>query len=298
MNTAHAVAAGGPRQDAALFVENVTQIDCGLLHPERGLVGATWLVDAKLQGTLDDQGMLVDFGAAKRMLKDEIDARFDHRLLVPGHAPELTSTGDTLAFTTRAGERIEYRGPEAAVAMLDAREITTALLETRLAAALSDALPANVAGLTLQLRAEAIAGPAYNYCHGLKAHNGACQHLGHGHRGRLQITVDGNDSPRHAAAWAERWQDVFIGQRADMTTAESDARYRFAYRSRRGEFALTLDAGRCVLLDGPATVENIAAYIADTLAHREPGREFAVRACEGVGKGAVATRRADVPQTD
>ena len=72
-----------------LFVEHVTHIDCGVLDAERGLSGATWLVDATLTGRRDDQGMLFDFGPAKRLLKAEIDALVDHRLLVPSQAPGL-----------------------------------------------------------------------------------------------------------------------------------------------------------------------------------------------------------------
>lgn len=287
--TSAPVEAAPRHDDATLFVEHVTHIDCGLLDPERGLVGTTWLIDAKMSGTPGDDGMLFDFGPAKEMLKRDIDARLDHRLLVPCNAPELTHDGDTLVYTTRNGERIEYLGPEAAVARFEAPAITAELIEMQLAATLSAELPANVTALTLNLREEAIDGPAYNYCHGLKAHDGACQHLAHGHRARLDIAVDGRDSPVYSAAWAGHWQDIFIGHRADLVSAENDRRYRFAYRGERGEFALTLDAARCVLLDGPATVENIAAHIAGRLAQAEPGHEFTVRACEGVGKGAIAT---------
>lgn len=286
---------GNAQDDVTLFVEHVTHIDCGLLDAERGLVGATWLVDAQLSGAPGDNGMLLDFGPAKRILKNEIDARVDHRLLIPGNAPELTRNGDTLTFVTRGGERIEYRGPEAAVAVFDARQITTELIETRLAAALSSALPDNVTDLTLRLRPEPIDGAAYNYCHGLRTHDGACQHLAHGHRARLRIEVDGADSPQHALAWAARWQDVFIGERADLTRSGTDARYRFAYNGNRGAFELTLDAARCALINGPATVENITTHIADSLAREHPGHEFTVRACEGVGKGAIVSR--SVPPT-
>ena len=56
-----------------LFVDHVTHIDCGILDNARGLCGATWLVDVALTGTRDAQGMLFDFGPAKKLLKAEIE---------------------------------------------------------------------------------------------------------------------------------------------------------------------------------------------------------------------------------
>ncbi len=274
-----------------LFVEHVTNVDCGVLDADRGLVGTTWLVDATLSGTLDDNGMLFDFGPARKALKSGIDARIDHRLLVPSGAAGLTQkngpNGD-LTFVTDTGECIEYSGPDTAIAIIDAPAITCAVLEASLQTELLKALPANVTGLELHLRDEAVEGAAYTYCHGLRTHDGDCQRLAHGHRSRLAIEVDGIDNPPQAEAWARQWCDIFIGHRADLQTPESDARYRFAYRAAQGDFSLTLDAARCVLLDGPATVENIAAHIAGELGGTEPARQFTVRAYEGVGKGAIA----------
>jgi 6-pyruvoyl-tetrahydropterin synthase len=272
-----------------LFVEHVTHIDCGVLDAQRGLRGATWLVDATLTGRRDGHGMLFDFGPAKALLKAEIDAWLDHRLLVPLRAPGLSYDAGALRLTTAAGEIIDYAGPESAITRLDCARIMPAALAGWLEARLAPRLPANIERLELRLRAEASDDAYYDYCHGLRAHGGNCQRLAHGHRCRLTIGVDGQDRPDYARAWARRWQGVFIGCRADLVET-ADRRLRFAYRAPQGDFALTIDAARCVLLDGPATVENIADHIADELARAEPGKNFTVRAYEGVGKGAIACR--------
>ncbi|MGB7755204.1 MAG: 6-carboxytetrahydropterin synthase [Salinisphaera sp.] len=273
-----------------LFVEHVTHIDCGVFDAEAGLRGATWLVDATLTGRRGDDGMLFDFGPAKRLLKAEIDALVDHRLLVPAHAPGLTIEGGRIDFTTVSGDRYRYAGPASATTVFDAATIEPRALALWLEARVGPKLPANVDSLKIDLRAEAIAGPVYDYTHGLAGHDGNCQRLAHGHRCRLAVTIDGAARPDIAQAWAAAWQGVFIGHRADLTTPAGAERLGFGYAAPQGEFALDIAAERCVVLEGPPTVENIADHIAGELAARHPGRMVEVRAYEGVGKGAIATR--------
>lgn len=274
-----------------LFVEHVTHIDCGVLDADAGLRGATWLVDATLTGRRGDDGMLFDFGPAKKLLKAEIDALVDHRLLIPGRAPHLTIDDSGIDFRTRTGDRYRYAGPASALTVFDdAAEIEPRAMAAWLEARVTPAMPANVEALAISLRPEAITGAVYDYTHGLSAHDGNCQRLAHGHRCRLAIAIDGHDRPDIAEAWARAWQGVFIGHRADLTTPADGERLGFAYSAPQGDFALDIAATHCVLLDGPPTVENIADHIAGDLARRHPGRLVEVRAYEGVGKGAIATR--------
>lgn len=277
-------------QRLQLFVEHVTHIDCGVLDPDQGLRGATWLVDATLTGQRGDDGMLFDFGPAKKLLKARIDALVDHRLLVPLRAPGLSSEGQTLSFTTTAGDRLRYTGPGSALTRLDMPRIDTEQLAHWLEGRVFEQLPDNVDALELRLRAEVIDGPVYDYTHGLRGHDGNCQRLAHGHRCRLTIALDGIDRPDIAAEWAAAWQGIFIGSRADQVAADDPTRLGFAYSAPQGEFALEIAANHCVLIDGPATVENIADHIAARLAERYPDQPIEVRAYEGVGKGAIARR--------
>ncbi|GAB3674013.1 6-pyruvoyl trahydropterin synthase family protein [Salinisphaera aquimarina] len=273
-----------------LFVDHVTHVDCGVLDPRSGLSGHTWLVDATLTGQRDASGMLFDFGPAKRLLKREIDALIDHRLLVPRLANGIRLDGPLITLTAHDGAGIDYRGPAAGVAIFDAEAIDSTLLERWLTERIAPQLPANIDALTLALREERIDGPHYHYCHGLKSHDGNCQRMGHGHRCRLAIAIDGVDQPEIAQQWADRWQGIFIGQREDWVETDRHGRHHFAYRAEQGDFAFAIDAGRCVILDGPPTVENIADHIAGELRHAHPAQHIAVRAYEGVGKGAVARR--------
>ena len=72
---------------ASLFVEQLCVIDCASLHPLHGLRGESWIVDLQLDGGLDEQGMVFDFGLVKPTVKRVIDEGVDHRLLVPRKVP-------------------------------------------------------------------------------------------------------------------------------------------------------------------------------------------------------------------
>lgn len=276
-----------------LFVEQLTVIDCGLLDRERGLVGTSWQVDAEIAGALDDTGMIVDFGPAKRLLKQRIDALADHRLLVPADAPGLSLNTDqdrsNLTFVCDNGDRIQHRAPQSAVCAVPGTSIDADTVARLLEQDITATLPDNVTCVDLNLREEVIDGASYNYCHGLRKHGGQCQHIGHGHRSRLNILVDGQRSPETERRWCDRWQNVFLGNRADLVEHTSNGQYHFAYESEAGAFELILPAARCQLLDADSTVENIAAFIAETLKAEQPAFEFTVRAYEGLYKGAIVT---------
>lgn len=275
-----------------LFVEQLTVLDCAFLDAQRGLVGESWIVDLALDGELDEQGMVLDFGEVKKRLKRALDDTADHKLIVPAGAPGCahTTQGDTLRlrFESATGA-IEHRSPAAAVCLLEAAEVTADTLAAHLHSRLRRVLPPNVRGADLHLRHEAIDGAYYQYTHGLRKHAGHCQRIAHGHRSRLQIAVDGRRDERLERRRAELWKDIYLGTAADIAE-HVGGRLRFAYRSGEGEFELVLPDDRCELLPVDTTVERIAEHLAAQAASERPGTKVEVRAYEGVMKGAVATR--------
>jgi 6-pyruvoyl-tetrahydropterin synthase len=274
-----------------LFVEQLTVIDCAFLDAQRGLVGESWIVDLELEGELDDQGMVLDFGEVKKKLKKAVDQVADHKLVVPGRAPELdlvlSGAGSGLSFRAATGA-IEHQAPAKALCSIDAAQVTTATLAAHLHQALQKAVPANVTAVRLALRHERIDGSYYHYTHGLKKHAGQCQRIAHGHRSKLQISVDGRRDERLERVWADRWRDIYLGTSADIVS-HGKGRIRFAYESTEGEFELELPVERCDLLQTDSTVERIAEHLAAQVAGERPGASVEIRAYEGVMKGAVAT---------
>lgn len=276
-----------------LFVDNLINVDFSYLDHTRGLVGETWLASAALDGALDEQGMVCDFGIVKKTLRNWLDSELDHRLLVPVQSPhlELQRSDDklSLTWTLADGGQITVSGPEQAFALVEAEEIFEESVAAWCVTQLDSAFPSSVARLQLRFRSEPIDDAYYHYSHGLKKHDGNCQRIAHGHRSRIQIFIDGTRDPDWEARWAERWRDIYLGTNEDLVSGSNSGQFKFAYRARQGEFTLGLPASRCELVQCDTTVEQLAQYIAGTIAAEEPGRIVRVRAYEGLGKGAEAS---------
>jgi 6-pyruvoyl-tetrahydropterin synthase len=276
---------------SCLFVEQLTVIDCAFLHAERGLVGESWLVDLELEGDLDEQSMVLDFGDIKKRLKRAIDGSVDHTLLVPVRDPGLwlhrSAERVSLEFRSPAAGPIEHHSPPQAVSLIEAENIDAGSVAAHLLPRLQAEVPANVAEIRLHLRNEIISGAYFHYTHGLKKHGGHCQRIAHGHRSRLEIEVAGHRHADLEQAQAQRWADIYLGTRMDLVH-RSKQRLRFEYAAAEGHFALELPESRCDLLDTDTTIERIAEYVASQVHLGQPRRPLRVRAYEGVMKGAIA----------
>ena len=279
---------------ACLFVEQLTVLDFSRLDRERGLVGESWIVDLELEGALDEQSMVLDFGAVKHLARDAVEDFADHKLLAPTRCgwlelSESPSSGEIRVEAPAAGLRM--RSPGVAVCRLDAAEITMPALRGELESWVAAVMPANVSAVRVALREESAQGAYYHYSHGLKRHAGNCQRIAHGHRSRIEICTDGLRNDHWERAWAERWRDIYLGAEEDVvaeTQLGDRPAWRFAYAAAQGEFELEIWQDRCELVPADTTVEQLAGYIAGCLARQDPGTRFRVRAYEGVQKGAVA----------
>ena len=278
---------------STLFVNNLTNIDFSYLHPTRGVVGETWLLDVELDGELDAQGMVFDFGDVKPLIKRFADNTVDHSLAVPDKRVEwLSAAGERphFRFQLESGGVIEHQSPDEALCVLPLTDIAPEPVARWMEAELLPQLPENVKALRITLTPEPIPGAFYHYSHGLKHHGGNCQRIAHGHRSQIQLFKDGVRQTALEQQWAERWRDIYIGTQEDLLeTVElaGEPHYRFAYNSAQGEFALTVPKRCCDLMRTDSTVELIAEFIFQQLGDAE----LTVRAFEGVGKGAVAGPR-------
>lgn len=274
-----------------LFVNRLTTLDFSYLHPQRGLLGESWLLDVVLTGGLDQQGMVLDFADVKRSIKQLVDEAFDHRLLIPSRYPGLAEQPrhgmSHLNFETQDGGLIQHSSPEQAIARIDAEAVTPETVASAIIAHLQPQMPSNVESLQVRLSPESTDGAFYHYSHGLKHHCGNCQRIAHGHRSRLRIERNGKRDPQLEANWCERWRDIYIANDEDLSR-EEDGQMLFDYESEQGRFLLQLPAGRCYLVGTDSTVENLAQHIADTLKKECPEDSFRVWAYEGVDKGAIA----------
>lgn len=274
-----------------LFVDNLTNIDFSYLCPERGLVGETWLAHVQLEGTLDHQGMICDFGVVKKKLRDWLDRTLDHCLLVPTKSNAIhcnTMDGKTIVkLTLPSDEYIQVESPQEAITLLDTSAVTPASTAEWCMKQLQNVFGDGVATIHLSFSPEIIDTPYYHYSHGLKKHQGHCQRIAHGHRSKLLVWRNNQLCIHSIREFAEKWRDIYIGTKEDCTT-ENDRHLSFTYIACQGRFQLTLPKRRCYLINSDTTVELIAEHLASTLKQRYPGEEICVQAFEGIGKGAIA----------
>lgn len=282
-----------------LFVEHLTTLDCAILDPERGLVGQSWIIDIELEGPLDGQSMVADFGTVKAQLKNAVDTCLDHTLIVPAHSPILRlERGDSLialSFHSKIG-LIEHLSPPVAVTLLDCSSIVTSAVEATLVRELRKVVPSSIAHVGVALREELIDGAYYCYGHGLRQHGGPCQRIAHGHRSRLEIRIGNRRDSTLEWECANRWRDIYLASAADLLERRQN-RLRFGYDAPEGRFELTLPESRCDLLQTDTTVEEIARHLTRYCMGQCPGNHIEVRAYEGVHKGAIG-RTADTARCD
>lgn len=279
-----------------LFVDKLTNSDFCYLHPSRGLLGETWLSHIELEGELDAQGMVCDFGIVKSTTRQLLDDLIDHRLLVPAEAHNGTisqdETGTHLHWQLADGQAIDHSSPAQCITLIDAQAITPETVARWCEQQLRQRLPDTVQAIRVSFSHEPIDGPYYHYSHGLKKHAGKCQRIAHGHRSKIQIHRNGERAPDLESQWAELLRDSYVGTREDLQPDDDTppGYYRFAYRAAEGEFSLQLPQRSCHLLGSDSTVEHIARHIAETLKEQQPQNTYTVKAYEGSGKGAIVTR--------
>ncbi|MBL4765656.1 MAG: 6-carboxytetrahydropterin synthase [Colwellia sp.] len=290
-----------------LFVDDLTVIDFSYLCKERGIVGESWIVDVLLDGSLNEQSMVLDFAIVKKQIKAIIDEAVDHKLLLPMQAAELTLADSTHHANHQTidylSERASYylQSPSCAFAQLDCLQITIATVTKHLNAIIMAELPSNVQGLTLTLRAENISSDYYHYTHGLKLHDGNCQRIAHGHRSKIQIFVDEQKDSQLEYKWCQRWQDIYIASEADRIAKEEielstkamdnltpDHQY-FSYTAPQGRFDIAVDSKVLDVVDCDSTVELLADFIARQVKKNLPSKTIKVIAYEGVAKGAIVS---------
>ena len=288
-----------------LFVNDLTVMDFSYLCPERGMVGESWIVDVVLDGDLNEESMVQDFGKVKKELKYLIDEYVDHKLLVPAEHDYTGICRDELNdrikvdFARPDGRSIHLNCPAEAYAFIYSEQVTMESVSQYLKEVIATHLPENVEGIELNLRTEVIVTPYYHYTHGLKKHDGNCQRIAHGHRSKVIVMENGEDSLKWQKYWADRWQDIYIGSLEDIVEATNTSladekvdlseHFVFAYESSQGLFELAIPKAETDMVKTDSTVECLAQFMVDEQKRIEPHNSFTIYAYEGVGKGAIAS---------
>lgn len=251
--------------------------------------------------------MVLDFGKVKKELKYLIDEYVDHKLLVPAEHEYTRITHHTrtdqyqVDFNRPDGLSIHLLCPAEAYAFVYSDAVTIPSVGQYLKDVIATHLPENVEGIELILRPEVITTPFYHYTHGLKKHDGNCQRIAHGHRSKVLVHENGEQSAKWQEYWANRWADIYIGTRSDLVfeqnqsffidSAQLPNHYLFSYESSQGEFSLAIPQSESEIIESDSTVECLAQYMLEEQKRLEQDSnavQFKIFAFEGVGKGAIA----------
>jgi 6-pyruvoyl-tetrahydropterin synthase len=276
-----------------LFVDNLTNVDFSYLHPTRGLVGETWLASIVLEGALDEQGMVCDFGVVKKTVRNWLDASIDHSLVVAKESTQLIQQrANDVSLTWRYGDRkLECTSPLEAITFINSDMVTPDSVAHWCIGELRELLPQTIDRIQLRFEPETGTGHFYHYSHGLKKHAGNCQRIAHGHRSTIKIYRQEERDHTLEQQWCARWQDIYIGSQDDLLREFTDngtTFYEFRYVAQQGNFVLVIPAQDCYLIPTDSTVELIAQHIANTVSAEHSNANVKVHAYEGIGKGAVA----------
>ncbi|MGR5387540.1 6-pyruvoyl trahydropterin synthase family protein [Vibrio crassostreae] len=290
-----------------LFVRDLTVIDSSYICEHRGVVGDSWILDVTMSGELNEMSMVLDFSKVKKQIKQLVDEHVDHRLLLPMQSAAIilqaSKAGYSKVDVLRGDKSLHLHCPDEAYCLIDAEAITIESVTAHVYDILRDNLPSNVTGLEITLRHENINGAFYHYTHGLKKHDGNCQRIAHGHRSPVEIVVDGQRDEQREQAFAQRWEDIYLGSKEDQVPVSSlnlseqaksvddESHYGFRYTAPQGEFELAIAKSETEILPTDTTVELLAGYIADQVAPSlVENQSLQIVAYEGVGKGAMAFR--------
>ncbi|MDT0594429.1 6-carboxytetrahydropterin synthase [Glaciecola petra] len=283
-----------------LFVNDLTVMDFSYLCPRRGMVGESWIVDVILDGGLNDESMVQDFGIVKKQLKRIIDDYVDHKLVVPAentkaniHHPQSDERVQ-VDFLFDEDKWIQLNCPPEAYAFVYSETVNKKSVTHYLKDVIATHLPENVHDIEINLREEIINSPYYHYTHGLKKHEGNCQRIAHGHRSKILISEDAENAEWLQTYWAKRWQDIYIGSNEDIVDANTlsfevkqfTSANCFQYESSQGIFEMAIDKSACELIDYDSTVECLAQYVLEE-SRKKSNKRLKVMAFEGVGKGAM-----------
>ena len=296
-----------------IFIRNATVLDCAVWHPILGPIGRSWNVDLEWQGTLDAEGVVMDFSQAKKLAKQVVDTFFDHRLLISTKHARVTSNGRNVCRPSklcRPENRFFLDTYEESLCLLPA-DVFDALcnenkmpFESFLAESIRNAGPQNVTKVkvTLNEHPEADSKRYFNYLHSLKLHTGNCQRF-HGHSNTVEIYENGTLNPLLSGQIANQlngkylvsedylclFESIDTGLYAEEINANemNTEQYQWIrYTGTQGVVVACVPKERLLVMDGESTIENISAWV-----HRvcfSAAEKISIRAFEGLNKGAIS----------
>jgi 6-pyruvoyl-tetrahydropterin synthase len=291
-------------------------MDCAIALLDGCPKGFSWQVDSVWKGTPDASGILIDFSAAKRLIRETIDSDFDHRLLLSPGQISKRKLGPQRILVTTPWQKGNEKGslflncPLESTAIIDETCLTDDAngvrnLEAHLARAIQARAPGNIASIEIKLRnSQEKCESFFNYIHALPFHLGNCQRF-HGHSSRLEVIQNNTPDPHLSNQIAGQLDGRFCLAKKFVTRDLSNPAFvpiveevtalnipvsqlAFAlFTGTQGEVALAVPEWALLELPDESTIENMAEFIKATFLRDKPDAKVIVY--EGLQKGAMSS---------
>jgi len=285
-----------------LFYQQVTILDYAYLDKQLGPMGNSLFVDAFIEGPLDFQGMIMDFGKVKPTIKRIIDEYFDHRLILTNEQSQ-NFNGTEVFFEWKNDQGInkflKYKAPEECFYSSGVDELDCAGLEKSLSLLVNTFLERPTLTVTIKVRSEFTEVsnvPFFYYTHGLKHHEGNCQRLLHGHGNTIKVKI--NNILRNDIAFKlvskltnSLGSTHFIYEK-NIKQYSSDS-ITVQYQSTQGMFQLEMSPDYVLIIPCETTIEQLSQYFCQVVVKEfaEVGDIVEVAAFEGIAKGAITVQK-------
>jgi 6-pyruvoyl-tetrahydropterin synthase len=285
-----------------LFYKNVTILDYAYLDEQHGPKGNSLIVDAEVDGPIDSQGMIIDFGKVKPAVKRIIDEYSDHRLFVTSKQANNYQSHlkqDELIYQWESAQGssclMNYKAPQEAFYLTGTETNSLKDLEKSLSELVAKYFERPELNISILLREEFSSKnsiPFFHYTHGLKHHDGNCQRLLHGHSNTILVKINGEQR----VDIAEKLVSLLTNQNNNVhfifnenIVKDSNEQVSLKYNARQGDFELTLPKSHTYILPCESTIEQLSQHFCQLVVENFslPGDQVEVSAFEGIAKGAT-----------
>lgn len=289
-------------ETGALFVNELDILDCAILDPVYGFIGASWFVDIEIEGKLDKNGFVYDFSLTKKIVKETLKNTLDHALILPKVSKDLSVEIDAKQMLVKCnigGNSWTYKCPTNAVFFIDGDSVDSKSIARTAEKVIMAHLPETVSNIRIVLREEqgTTDDSFFRYTHGLPFHSGLCQRLFHGHRSKVAIENNGSidkDLQKYVATnlfqtmihiadqsqfKTHFWSNYSSGPEGSHTT--------LAYESEEGYFEATMPSNKIFTVEQATSIESIARGVHKCISEKFTANNLRVRISEGINKGGI-----------
>jgi 6-pyruvoyl-tetrahydropterin synthase len=248
--------------------------------------------------------LVSQLGGSLRALELETDSSESHLSRTNMSRTNMSKTNmsktnmSTLEWRDKNNNSFIHIGPDISLYQVDIAHLDPLFLAQHLKTMLLNKWQSpQIQDIDISFREEAQEEAFFQYSHGLRLHEGACQRIAHGHRSKIRVfTKQGYDFRLSQVLAARINHGYFLDSgnlqpkkgKSNISQQDTDEQVTLSYQAPEGFYQLTLPRHRCIIMNTETTVENIAAYLLHHAREHISADICTIQVYEGWLKGAFA----------